>query len=57
MAMVMTHTYTMCRTHTRLESFTAFGINEAPRNNAQAETEPLFEGRICGWLSGLFVVV
>ena len=48
--MVMTHTCTMCRTHTRLESFTAFGINEAPRNNPQAEIESQFEGREYGWL-------
>ncbi len=53
---VMTHMFPMCNAHTRLESFAAFGTNQAPRNNAQAETESQFEGRIYEWLAGLLVV-
>ncbi len=54
--MVMAHMFPVCSAHTRLKSFPPFGTKEAPRNNAHAETESLFEGRQFGWLAGLFVV-
>ena len=54
--MVMAHIFRMSSTHTRLRYFAAFGTSQAPRNNAQAETEALFKGREYGWLAGLFVV-
>ncbi len=46
---VMTHTSPMCRTHTRLKSFTAFGTNQAARNNLQAKSKRCSRGgKMCG---------